>query len=87
MLVDVELVIVALVAVRFSTERILAQSVPRMLALVIEVVEIVVVPRVVVAAVRELVALIVPPVRFGAEMLDTLIVPTVRLLIVEVATV
>jgi hypothetical protein len=50
-------------------------------------VEIVVVPNVVVAAVNELVAVTFPPVRFGAEILDTLIVPTVKLLIVDVATV
>jgi hypothetical protein len=87
MFVEVELVIVALVPVNPTNESILVQSVPRMFAFVIDVVEIVVVPRLVVAAVNELVAVTFPPVRFGAEILDTLIVPTVKLLIVDVATV
>lgn len=52
MLEEVAFVIVALSAVKFSTERIFAQSVERTFKLVIDEVEMVVVPRVVVAAVK-----------------------------------
>jgi hypothetical protein len=86
-LVVVAFVIVALSEVRFKMLATVANRLVKTFNQVTVEVEIVVVPNVVVAAVNELVAVTFPPVRFGAEILDTLIVPTVKLLIVDVATV
>jgi hypothetical protein len=61
----VALVMVAFVAVRLRTERIFVQRVLRTLRFVMVEVEIVVVPRVVVAAVSEVVAVIEPAVSVG----------------------